>query len=403
MRRGFVSIAAALVIMAVMASSFLTGVKFGSQQSQRYVIDGTPVPTAVQQPLYDLWQGYERLKSDSFWRPFSDQQIADGLYQSTNALLMATTPKDGHTAFVPPAQNTVVTGVLNETGQYGIGATVVQVPNGLEITPRVGSPAQNAGLRAGDVITHVDGRDIRHMNVQTAVDLIHGTLGAPVTLTIVRPGVARPFDVKVVRGVIPSVASAIVGSTGVISFQGFDADTATEFHKNLQYLESQHVTGLVVDLRGNLGGYVDVATGIASEFLPRGDVIFWERTNVGNGKTADTATRVDKPGIAQRLPVVVLTDGNTASAAEIFTAALRENGRAIVVGTQTYGKGSEQENVALPDGSALRITTHLWLTPRKHWVQQQPIQPDIQVAAAITADGQDAQLQRAVQYLQRRR
>jgi carboxyl-terminal processing protease len=263
----------------------------------------------------------------------------------------------------------------------------------------VGSPAQHTGLRNGDIITHVDGKDIHALPEDQAVALIRGNLGTIVSLTIVRSGVAHPFVVKVTRGTIPSVADGTIGSIGLISFQGFDINTAAEVRQNLVQLEAGHITGLVLDLRDNPGGYVATAIAIASEFLPRGAVIYWERSNAGGGKTVDTPTRVAKPGIAEHLPVVILTNGNTASAAEIVTAALRENGRATVIGTTTYGKGSEQENLQLPDGSGLRITTKLWLTPRKHWVQNAGITPDIQSAPGTTANGQDVQLQRAVQYL----
>lgn len=400
MRRGFASIGAALVIMAVMASSFLTGVKFGTHQSQSYVIDGTPVPTALQQPFYDLWQGYKDLNSDSYWRPFPDQKQL--IYHAIEGMLLATSAQDSHTLFLEPAVNTVESSSLNQVDQFGIGASVLPTPKGLLITPLVGSPAQHAGLQPGDVITRVNGQDITHMAEEKAVGLIHGAQGTAVTLTILRPGVARPFDVKVTRGIIPSVANDIIGSTGVIRFQGFDIDTATEVHKNLQYLESRHIKSLIIDLRDNPGGYVDTAIAIASEFLPRGAIIYWERDNVGNGHITDTAVRVTKPGVAERLPIAILVNGNTASAAEILTAALREHGRATVIGTTTYGKGSEQENIALPDGSALRITTHLWLTPQKHWVQNGGIMPDIQVAPGTTSSGQDSQILRAVQYLQDR-
>jgi carboxyl-terminal processing protease len=150
-------------------------------------------------------------------------------------------------------------------------------------------------------------------------------------------------------------------------------------------LLNHHITSLILDLRDNGGGYVDTATGIASEFLPRQALIFWERSNLGGGKFSDSPTRVTMPGIAQHIPIVVLVNGGTASAAEILTAALRENGRARVIGTQSYGKGSVQEDLPLADGAALRITIHLWLTPQKNQIDQKGITPDIMIGASDDA------------------
>src|SRR6185437_11190368 len=148
----------------------------------------------------------------------------------------------------------------------------------------------------------------------------------------------------------------------------FGLATAGEVHDALVQLLSAHVKGVVLDLRDNLGGYVNAAQAIAGEFLPGNDVLFWERTNLGNGHFSDTSTLVGTTGIAQHLPVAVLVNGYTASAAEIVAEALSDHGRAKTIGTRTYGKNSEQEVVNLADGSSMRITTHLWLTPNKHSV-----------------------------------
>lgn len=396
MVRGGKSIAAALIIVLGMLASFTIGLKAGHTDQAAYVIDGTAVPAQLEQPFYDLWQGYLHLNSDSYWRPFSDQKQI--IYHAVEGMLAASSTQDLHTTFVEPTVNSAVTTSLQQE-LYGIGATVTATTTGLLINPLVGSPASLAKLMPGDTITHVDGKSIAGMQSAKAVALIRGRQGTIVALTIVRSGVARPFVVKVTRGTIPNVADAIVGNTGIIAFQEFDVDTANEVHLALKQLEAVHITSLILDLRGNGGGYVDTARNIASEFLPKNAVIYWERSNDGRTNKVDTATRVTTPGLAQHLPVVVLVDGNTASAAEILATALSENGHAKVIGTTTYGKGSVQEDIGLPDGSALRITIRLWLTPKKHWVQNTGITPDIQVAAGTTAGGQDAQMARALTYL----
>ncbi len=397
LNHGLATIAAALIIVVVMATSFLAGMNVGhGSGSAAYVINGAPVPQNAQQPLNYFWQAYQRLNTDSYWRPFDPKQLFNG---ATSGMVdTSTLPQDSHTLFFPPVDSKQANSQLNETSNgYGIGADVVMTKSGLQITnPLVDSPAQKAGLLQGDLIVTVNGRDIRKLSLTNAVDLIHGDQGTAVALTIVRPGARKPFVVKVTRNSIPDVAAGKVGDIGYIKFTVFGVATAGEVHDALVQLLSAHVKGVVLDLRDNLGGYVNAAQSIAGEFLPSKDVLFWERTNLGNGHFSDTSTLVGSTGIAQHLPVAVLVNGYTASAAEIIAKALSDHGRAETLGTRTYGKNSEQEVVNLADGSSMRITTHLWLTPNKHSVSGGFL-PDIVVTKP--ASGPDTQLQRAIQYL----
>lgn len=393
--RGFVNLIAAIAIMAVMATSFVAGISVGHQDSHQYVIDGATVPAELHQPLDDLWVAYQRLNSDSYWRPFDAKTL---MYGAVSGLLSnCCLPQDTHSAFLEPVSSKYQSQQLNQQ-VYGIGAQVEMTAAGLVITaPYFNSPAMKAGLQAGDIITAVNGKNIRGMHADSAVQLIHGDAGTVVRLTILRRSTNKTMVVPVVRGSIPSVIVSNNGPLGYIQFSDFAVNTGAEVHGALQRLLSQHVKTLIVDLRNNGGGYVFAAKAVASEFLPKGSVIFWSRANIGSGKYSDAKTVVDSTGIAQKVPVVVLVNENTASAAEIFTAALRENGRAHVIGATTYGKGSEQEDIMLPDGSGLRITTNLWLTPEKHSVSGAGIVPDIVVPS--TSVGPDTQLQRAIQYL----
>ena len=401
-RRGFVTIAAALVIMLVMSTSFITGVRFARQDasgSQNYVIAGTPVPTEVQQPLSDLIQAYNRLNSDSYYRPYADRKGL--IYHAIEGMMLASSPPDDqHSSFLEPVLNQAVTTGLQEKN-FGIGVQVQRTTDkkGMAIVPLVGSPAAKAGLRNGDVIIAVNGRLLAGTTDDTAVVLIRGDIGTVVRLTIVRAGVAQPFVVAVTRGTIPGVYDEVDGGIGYIKFSEFQVNTAQEVHTALADLLAKHITGLILDLRDNGGGYVDSARDIASEFLPANAPIYWERANGGNGGTSDIATIVTKSGIARRLPVVVLVNGSTASAAEILTEALVENGRAKVAGTTSYAKGSVQEDLPLADGGGLRITIRLWLTPKKHSVIGKGISPDFPVAAGTDASGNDLQKLRALQYL----
>jgi carboxyl-terminal processing protease len=391
MRRGYINLVAAVVILAVMATSFLAGISIGRQGSNQYVIDGASVPNAMHQPLDDLMLAYQHLNAESYWRPFDQKSL---MYGAVSGLLSnCCLPQDTHTTFSEPVTSKLQSQVLNEQ-VYGIGAQVEMTAAGLSITaPYFNSPAMKAGLQTGDVIIAVNGRPLKGLDGTTAVNMIHGNAGTVVRLTIMRPGTAKPFVVGVTRGSIPSVIVSNSGAVGYIQFSDFAVNTATEVHGALQRLIGEHVKYVVVDLRDNGGGYVFAAQAIASEFLPKGSVIFWSRSNLGNGKFSDEATRVETAGIAQHIPIVVLVNGGTASAAEILTASLRENNRAHVIGVTTYGKGSEQEDLTLPDGAGLRITINLWLTTKKHEVNGTGITPDIIVTQP------DQQLRRAVQVL----
>ncbi len=394
MNNGLATVVAVLLILAVMATSFFAGISVGHGSAPSYAIGGQTIPKDLQQPLDDLWQSYQDLNADSYWRPFDGKQL---LYAATSGMVdTSTLPQDSHTLFFPPVASQEATAQLNE-GSYGIGANVSMGRTGLTIIqPLYDSPAQKAGLHAGDVITDVNGRSILKLSEDDAVNLIHGQNGTVVSLLIVRAGVAKPFTVRVTRGSIPDVLVSKTGNVGYIKFTVFGLQTASEFHGALAQLLSEHIKSLVIDLRDNGGGYVETAQAIAGEFLPKGSVLLWERTNLGAGKYSDASTLVTTAGIAQHLPIMVLVNGGTASAAEIFAAALREHGRAKTIGVRTYGKDSVQEVLNFPDGSSLRITIHQWLTPEKHSISGGFL-PDI-VANQPTA-GADAQLQRAIQYL----
>ncbi len=396
--RGRVSVLAAMLILAVMATSFAAGVSIGTakQNDKQYVIGGVSVPANMDQSLDDLWLAYQTLNTDSYWRPFDTKQLLQG---AVAGLVDNCCAKDQHTVYLPPAESTYQYQQLNDQSLYGIGASVRQTAGGLQITALgFDSPAVRAGLKQGDVITTVDGKDIRQLASARALALIHGRSGTSVNLTITREPLHAPLSVRVVRGAVPTVMYATNGAIGYVGFTVFGSDSAKGVRGAISLLlHAMHVKYLVIDLRNNLGGYVEQARQIAGEFLPTNAIIWWEKTNLGNNVYHSTANRVSSPGIAQSVPVDVLVNGDTASAAEILAAALQENGRARVIGATTYGKGSEQEEKQLADGSSLRITTTLWLTPKQHQVEGQGITPDLIVQQP--AAGNDLQLQRAEQDL----
>jgi carboxyl-terminal processing protease len=306
---------------------------------------------------------------------------------------------DPHTVFLAPPDNVVADHQLNGSQFSGIGAIVVPAHHALQIVaPLPRTPAARAGLRAGDMVTRINGRPVSSMPGDTAVARIHGKQGTLVHLTLVRRH-GRPFTVAVKRAQIPPVTAygrMLDHRLGDIVIYSFGDETAQEVSDALHYLQAHHARGLVLDLRGNPGGYVDAAQQVVSDFLTHGVVAYEESTT-----RKLTALPVLSHHSTTRLPIAVLVDAGTASAAEITAGALRDNHRAVLIGTRTYGKGSMQSVYQLADGSSIRITDRMWLTPDKRSIQGKGIRPDITVEAGTPKgqSGGDSQLAAGERYL----
>jgi carboxyl-terminal processing protease len=260
------------------------------------------------------------------------------------------------------------------------------------------SPAVAAGLREGDVVTAIDGDATRGKTLDDVVPTIRGPKGTVVTLTIVRG--AETLDVPVTRDVIQreDVRSELLadGRVGYLKVSGFSSASAQDLHDMLtQLIGTNHVEALILDLRDDPGGYVDAAQKISSEFSGA-DPLYWEETATG-----DPQPQHPNPGGAATdtsIPLVVLVNGGTASASEIVSAALQGNHRALLIGTQTYGKGTIQEFKELPGAGGYRLSVRKWLTPDQTWIHGVGLRPDIVVAPP--ADEQppnDVVLERALQ------
>ena len=260
-----------------------------------------------------------------------------------------------------------------------------------------GAPAVTAGLMADDVILAVDGQAVSGMKVDDVVPLIRGPQHTTVTLTIERNGASQ--DIPVVRDVVQreDVTSDVLadGKVGYIKIADFSAAAAGDLHDQLEQLvDTDHVSGVVLDLRDDPGGYVDAAQKIASEFVST-TPLYWEQAA---GQPPQAITPVPG-GIAtdSALHVVVLVNGGTASASEIVSASLQGNHRAVLIGQQTYGKGTIQEFKQLPGSGGYRLSVRKWLTPDQTWINGVGLTPDIVVAPAADGQSGDPQLDRAVQ------
>lgn len=269
-------------------------------------------------------------------------------------------------------------------GNYGgLGLSVTLEDGAVKvIAPTRGTPADRAGIKAGDFITHVDGRLFYGGTLDEAVDAMRGQPGTSVRLTIVRPGRERPFDVTVTRAIIdiPAVRWEVKDRVGVITVTTFNRNTTEATANAIRDMQRQSAAnpllGYVLDLRSNPGGLLDQAVGLSDLFLERGEVV----SQRGRRRT-DIERYHARPGDAtEGAPIVVLVDAGSASAAEIVAAALQDHRRAVVMGERTFGKGSVQTLLPLGRGdTALRLTTARYYTPSGRSVQEGGIAPDIQV------------------------
>lgn len=261
----------------------------------------------------------------------------------------------------------------------GIGAELDKRDNQLVIVSTVdNSPARKAGLQAGDAIVKVNDEDTSTWSVDQAVSKIRGDKGTTVKLTIVRGG--KQMDFSIVRDQIttPSVTySEDSDNIGYMRISSFADDTAGLAAKAAQEFKDKGVKGVVLDVRGNGGGYLTAAQAVASLWLPEGKTIVQERTETGVVQETLKATNSNPP--LAGLPTVVLVDGGSASASEIVAGALHDNGAAKLVGVKTFGKGSVQDIVDLPGGAELKVTIAKWYTPDGKNINKQGIQPDVNV------------------------
>jgi carboxyl-terminal processing protease len=287
----------------------------------------------------------------------------------------------------------------------GIGAFVRETEEGdTEIVrPIPGQPAEQAGIRPGDIIIGVDGEDVRGQTLDEVISKVRGPRGSEVVLTIQRDGEDGSLQIAITRTrfEVPTIEAQMLqeeaaGDIAYIRLSNFSANAENQLTEALKELLAQNPAGLILDLRDNPGGFLDQSIAVADLFLSNG-VILFERNQVGLDQTFEAS-----PGdIAESIPMVVLINPGSASASEIVAGAIQDNGRAILIGETTFGKGSVQRSRQLSDGSELRVTFARWFTPNNQTIDDQGISPDILVETDevfMYASEDDIQLQRALEY-----
>lgn len=406
MKRGTILVTVFLVLLLLACAagaSFLAGFYTSSLASQGKLpitlpfVTPQPPTTGVSGSSGDEFglfrEVWDIIRQDYYGEIPDDQTILYGAIRGSLQTL-----GDEYTSFIEPQ----IAKILEEdaSGEFqGIGAYVRMGEDGkLEISGIIpGTPAEEAGLRAGDKVLAVDGQSIVGYSLYEAIALIRGPAGTQVTLLIERPGERETFEVTITRAriEIPQVeAKMLEGDIAYIRLHEFSANATRQMRESLNDLLRRKPRGLILDLRNNPGGWLDQALEVADLFLDKG-VVMIERAADG-----ERVFRSRSGDIAESIPLVVLVNGGSASASEIVAGAIQDRGRGILIGERTLGKGSVQRPYRLSDGSELRVTIARWYTPNNREIHGEGLQPDIKVPwPENVPEGQDPQLERAIQYL----
>lgn len=339
-------------------------------------------------------QVYKALK-DNFDGKLTEQQLTDGLKHG-----LAASTKDPYTVYFTPKEAKEFNQELNNSFS-GIGAQLGQDKDGnLEvIAPIDGLPAAKAGLKAKDIIVTINGESTSGLSVDEAVRKIRGPKGTKVKLEIVR-NKKQPLDFTITREdiKIPSVKYKIIdGNIGYLQISTFSDDTTALVNKAVNEFKSKDVKGIIVDVRSNPGGLLESSVDVASLWVKPGQTILQEKRGSTVVKTYTATGNNQLAGI----PTVVLIDRGSASASEILTGALKDNGEAYVIGEKSYGKGVVQQLINFHDGSQLKVTVASWFRPDGQNINKKGITPDktVKISEADAEADNDTQLQAAQNYL----
>jgi carboxyl-terminal processing protease len=395
------------LLIGVGLLAFAGGVMYGSQQGSLPGQQSAGMPQNVDfSPVWKAWQVIDTqyvpvaVASSSPLATSTPGGTQDRVWGMISGL--ADSLNDPYTYFLPPTENQQFSSDMS--GQFeGVGMEI-DVKSGVltVVAPLKGTPADRAGIKSGDQILKIDGVDTKGMDVNAAIAKIRGPKGTQVTLTVLRTGWAAPQDIKVTRDVInvPIVTTTSrADGVYVISLAEFTANSGDLFRSALRDFIQSGDTKLILDLRGNPGGYLDAAVDIASWFLPSGKVIVTEDYAGHADNIVHRSSGYDV--FNKNLKMVVLVDQGSASASEILADALRYYGIAQLVGTNTFGKGSVQELVSITPDTSLKVTVARWLGPDGVHIPTTGIVPDVQVdfTDADAAAGKDPQMDKAVTLL----
>lgn len=376
-KRGFVkkSVAAILFALGLFVAGFLVG---AAMRGTSYAADTSATSSELMSKVQSTIN-----EKFVFWKASStlptEKELEYGMIKG-----YVESYKDPYTVFFPPAEAKSFT--QNVQGSFGgVGMNVgMKDGNIVVIAPLKDSPAMKAGVKSGDIITAVDGKNMIGLASDEAVNLIRGPIDTKVKISVVRINTKGVSDITIVRKEIkiPTIDTEKKNGVFVIHLYNFSAESPELFHNAINDFITSGLKYMVIDLRGNPGGYLDAAVKMSSYFLKEGQVVVSEKQ--GKDETVLNHRSLGLSGLPDGTKVVVMMDGGSASAAEIMAGALKDQGVAKIVGEKSFGKGSVQELVNFDDGSSLKVTIAKWYTPNGVNISEHGILPDVEVKIATT-------------------
>ena len=344
------------------------------------------LPDAVPEDVAVIWEAFQFINDE-----YVDYSLVDPAEMSEEAIRgFIEALGDPHMTYISPEQMRMSRDDLAGSF-FGIGATVAQAPDGKGViiqAPMENSPAMKAGIKPGDRILKVDGVDATGWTVSEAVLIIRGEEGVPVILTILHVGDTDPVDIEVIRGRVEleSVNSRLIPDTpyGEMDIRQFTDETPREIRKHMNDMISQGAEGIVIDLRNNPGGLLHATLDSASEFIPEGRLAYEQDRN---GARRDFYANGEAN--FENVPIVLLVNEWSGSGAELFAGAIQDHGRGILIGVQTFGKGSVNITRTLSNGAGLNITIRRWYTPEGNVIEGVGLTPDVIVEADPIPDQRD--------------
>jgi carboxyl-terminal processing protease len=392
-----------LVVLLLVTGAGITGYQFGIQKT------GSTTTLQGERPnLATFWEAWNILDKNFYGTPTTETRLDGAISGMVSGL------GDPYTAYLAPEQDQLFRSGL-EGSFGGIGAELEILNKQLTIVaPLQGSPAEASGLEAGDIIVKIDGVEASTLSFSNAITKIRGEKGTEVKLSIQREGEQALLEIAVVRDtiVIKSVASENIGVSGQVAYikvNQFGDDTTKLFREALEKAVTEEKRGAIIDLRNNPGGFlvsaVDTIGMVLPEVIDSTDSYLSQRIAVREKKKGDKEEKLiaTTSPIAERLPLVVLVNGGSASASEIFAGAMKDYGRALVLGEKTFGKGSVQELVPLKTGrgGSIKVTIANWLTPKGTEINGVGVTPDreVMLAEGEKISSSDSQVAAALEQL----
>lgn len=352
-----------LVFFLVFVSAAITTIALAFGDEKAAEVGVTP-----RNEFTKLYEAYDKLQNN-YYKDLNKDQLIDG---AINGMLDSL--DDPYSDYMDQKEAKSFHESVSASFE-GIGAEIREEDGSIMIvSPIKGSPAEKAGIKPNDKVLSVDGKSVQGMGSSEAVMLIRGEKGTKVKLKIQRAGTSKPIEMTIVRDEIPvETVYATMDDHKVAHIQitSFSDHTAEELKKAIKDMESQGMTSMILDLRQNPGGLLDQAVEITSMFVPEGEVLFQVEDHTGKRKkfVSDSKPKFD-------LPVAVLVDKGSASASEIFAAAMKESAGIPIIGEKTFGKGTVQTSDEFKDGSNMKFTTAKWLTPNGNWIHKKGVTPD---------------------------